>query len=126
MVLTGTLIKEVELKIVGEKNSQLAKFTLVDGKDENGQTRFYNCIAWRDLAIYANTLRKQNAVLIGGNFEEQTYTDRNGDEKTKKEFICNFILKQTDVAESKSKEESFSTNAAEDFKEIGDDEELPF
>jgi single-stranded DNA-binding protein len=126
MLFVGKLIKDVDFKIVGAKNSPLAKFTLAVGKDDEGKTKFLNCIAWFAIGSYVNTINKQESVLVSGVFEESKYPGKDGEEKTSKVFVCDFAIKQPKASEKSQSSDTPNNSTNGDFTEIGDDSELPF
>lgn len=86
VTLIGRLTKDVEFKVVGDKQTELAQFTVATdthtGKDRK-ETYFANCKAWGKTAEIADRfLRKGHLTAVEGRITEESW-DKDGEKKTK-------------------------------------------
>ena len=152
--LMGRLTTDPELKTT-QTGVSVTSFTLaVDRaykpKDEERQTDFIHCVAWRGTAEFISKyFRKGQRMALTGSLQSRKYTDKDGNNRTAFEVIAD----QAFFAESKQDNSNgggvptinreqpvqypqttfpaqtggFSTATAQtDFEEILTDEDLPF
>ena len=157
--LMGRLTTEPELKTT-QTGVSVISFTLaVDraykAKDEERQTDFINCVAWRGTAEFISKhFHKGQRLALTGSLQSRKYTDKDGNNRTAFEVVAD----QAFFAESKQDNSNggnppvsagaptinreqpvqypqttfpaqtggFSTATAQDFEEILTDEDLPF
>jgi single-strand DNA-binding protein len=94
VVATGRLGKQPEVKLVGDKKSKMAKFSIC-AYSEQGQadkTVWLDIVAWGTFADFAEGLNKGDIVLVCGNTKTRSYTTREGVDKTASELVADFIL----------------------------------
>jgi len=73
-VATGTAGKDCEYKEVGEKQTPLIKFSLAVGKDDAGNTTWFNCQAWNPVAKrFKNIIKKGEIYLVFGAWESREH-----------------------------------------------------
>ena len=119
VLVSGTATKDAEYKLIGEKKTPLAAFSLaINSKGADG--KYVNCKAFgEELADYAKNIKKGNRVAASGFVESREY---NG--KTYNDLNCdwlNIVGRSTaQKAQTAEPEETI------DFSEMEDDEELPF
>ncbi len=143
--LMGRLTADIELKTT-QSGVSVASFSVaVDrafrAKDQERQTDFINCVAWRQTAEFISRyFRKGQRIALQGSLQSRSYTANDGSKRTVYEvvvdnaFFCESKGGQAGgtpgydsqipaVSEAKP---AFSTANAGDFEEILSDEELPF
>lgn len=97
-------------------------------KDEERKTDFFNVVAWRQTAEFVNRyFGKGRMILIEGEMQTRTYTDKNGNQATWYE------LNAEQVSFTGEKGEAAPANAAPNpqpqaaqFQSSEDDEGYPF
>lgn len=82
----GTVVREPQVRYVGDKNTPVASFSLACGKKPDTTTIFVECKAWRALAEYSADLKKGDQVLALGKIESREY---NG--KVYKDLVCEWV-----------------------------------
>ena len=95
------------------------------------QTDFFSVVAWRGQAEFISKyFKKGNMILVDGRLESREYTDKNGANQRVVEIVVDTV---SFTGESKGPEsfgvpkvEMNSGAGASDFKEIDEDEDLPF
>ncbi len=142
--LMGRLTGDPELKTTQSGFSVTSFSVAVDrafrSKDQERQTDFINCVAWRGTAEFISRyFRKGNRIALHGSLQSRSYTANDGSKRTVFEvvvdnaFFCeskggqsaapNYDSQIPQVSEAKP---AFSTANTGDFEEILSDEELPF
>ncbi len=128
--LGGNLTQDV--KVI---SPQVAKFSIAinSGYGENKKTTFINCVmfakrfgaggAWAMLT----SLKKGTNVGLSGEFNTNSYTDKEGVKKSNLEFIVG----QMQVYSSKPKEDGSETSEKATSKsapvdDAGEDDQIPF
>mgnify|MGYP000004294249 CR=1 FL=1 len=142
--LMGRLTADPELKTTQSGISVTSFSVAVDrayrSKDQERQTDFINCVAWRQTAEFITRyFRKGNRIALQGSLQSRSYTANDGSKRTVYEvvvdnaYFCESKGGQSDAAPSydsqiptPSAKPAFSTANAGDFEEILSDEELPF
>jgi single-strand DNA-binding protein len=95
----GRLGNDPELKTVGADNLSLASFSLAhtprskkNGEWVDGETNWYRVIKFGASAeAIAQTLKKGDEVIVIGSLKLNTYTDKNGVEKSQMEISASEI-----------------------------------
>jgi single-stranded DNA-binding protein len=83
ILIAGYLGKDAEYKNVGQNNSSLTKFSVNVGKKVGAQQpTWVNCECWHETARAAASLKKFDVVMCFGHIKSETYTDRDGQQKT--------------------------------------------
>jgi single-strand DNA-binding protein len=90
----GRLGNDPELKTVGADNLELVSFSLAhtprskkNGEWVDGETNWYRVIKFgKGAEAIANTVKKGDEVIVIGTLKMNTYTDKNGVEKTQMEI----------------------------------------
>ncbi len=143
--LMGRLTGDPELKTTQSGVSVTSFSVAVDrafrSKDQERQTDFINCVAWRGTAEFITRyFRKGQRIALHGSLQSRSYTANDGSKRTVFEvvvdnaFFCeskggqsagapNYDSQIPQVSEAKP---AFSTANTGDFEEILTDEELPF
>lgn len=86
VLIAGTVVRDAEIKLVGEKQSALLKFGVAIGKRQDTTTIFVNCVCWRSLATSLVGLRKGDSVACIGVLDSREY---NG--KTYTDLVCEWV-----------------------------------
>lgn len=99
VTLIGNLGMDPETKVL-ESGRKLCRFTLATSEtytDAEGQkvneTTWHNVVAWNQTAIFAETLKKGNGVILEGKIVYRAYEDKHGVTKYVTEIIASDILK---------------------------------
>ena len=143
--LMGRLTGDPELKTTQSGVSVTSFSVAVDrafrSKDQERQTDFINCVAWRGTAEFITRyFRKGQRIALHGSLQSRSYTANDGSKRTVFEvvvdnaFFCeskggqavgapNYESQIPQVSEARP---AFSTANTGDFEEILTDEELPF
>ncbi len=143
--LMGRLTGDPELKTtqsgVSVTNFSVAVDRAFRSKDQERQTDFINCVAWRGTAEFITRyFRKGQRIAVQGSLQSRSYTANDGSKRTVYEvvvdnaFFCeskggqaagtpNYDSQIPQVSEARP---AFSTANTGDFEEILTDEELPF
>lgn len=143
--LMGRLTGEPELKTTQSGISVTSFSVAVDrayrSKDQERQTDFINCVAWRQTAEFITRFfHKGNRIALQGSLQSRNYTANDGSKRTVYEvvvdnaFFCESKGGQSAGAPSYDSQipqpsevkPAFSTANTGDFEEILSDEELPF
>lgn len=147
VILIGNLTADPELKTT-QNGISVASFSIAVGrrkvKDQEPQTDFINCVAWRNTAEFiCNYFQKGKAILIVGSLQTRNWTDQNGQKRYVTEVVAEeaqFVEKKTDSASTveasrmPSKAPSQNANSsntpyssqAVQFEEMTGDDDLPF
>lgn len=143
--LMGRVANDLELKTTQNGISVLSFSVAVDrayrAKDQERQTDFINCVAWRQTAEFiARFFRKGNRIALQGSLQSRNYTTNDGNKRTVYEvvvdnaFFCESKGSQSagtsgydsQIPAPTEPKAAFSTANTGDFEEILTDEELPF
>lgn len=78
----GHIVRDPEIKDVGQRGNRVCKFSVNCGKDEDGNKLYMNCVCWNELGEALCGL-KQGDVFFGigyiteREYNEKTYRDMN-------------------------------------------------
>jgi single-strand DNA-binding protein len=128
-IIMGRLTADPELKAT-VSGVNVCSFTLaVDrrfkGKDEERQTDFIRCVAWRQAAEFlVRYFRKGSMIAVTGSIQVRNYEDKNGNKREAVEVVAS----QLDFTGEKREESHAAPKAppAPDYDEIATDDDLPF
>ena len=106
----GRLGNDPELKTVGADNLLLASFSLAhtmrskkNGEWVDGDTNWYRVIKFGASAeAIAQTIKKGDEVIVIGSLKLNTYTDKNGVEKTQMEISASEVGVVPKIAKNKT------------------------
>ena len=143
--LMGRLTGDPELKTTQTGVSVTSFSVAVDrayrSKDQERQTDFINCVAWRQTAEFISRyFRKGQRIALQGSLQSRRYTANDGSQRTVYEvvvdnaFFCESKGSNAGGAPSYDSQipvmseakPAFSTANAGDCEEILTDEDLPF
>lgn len=102
VILIGNLTSDLELKQT-QNGISVTSFSIAVGrrkvKDQEPQTDFINCVAWRNTAEFiCNYFQKGKAILIVGSLQTRNWTDQNG----QKRYITEVVAEEAQFVEKKS------------------------
>lgn len=129
LLITGPLPRSRGVDFRTTKTGrQYAKFSVRAGsrKLEDGtyQDDWVNCIAWGDVADLCNPLQPGQAVLVAGTLKTNSYTGRDGEERTTHDLTVDFLLPSGSQFASGGNT-ARNTGGFEDIPD-DDDGDLPF
>ncbi|MDR1927020.1 MAG: single-stranded DNA-binding protein [Oscillospiraceae bacterium] len=151
-IIMGRLTFDPELKSTGS-GIQVCTFSVaVDrrykGQNEERQTDFIRCVAWRQTAEFVSRyFRKGSMIAVQGSIQVRNYEDKNGNKREAVEIVADQVSFTGSKAESggaggydapplptpppeaaqrQQPAAAFATGAAADFDEISEDGDLPF
>jgi single-strand DNA-binding protein len=125
----GNLTKDPELKFSanGTAYARAGLAVNVQGADGNwDQTEFYELTAFQTLAEHLAELEKGTRVVVVGRGEIETYTTKDGEERTSKKIVCDGIgpdLRFATAAVTKMARKGPGNRTS---TPMNDDEEAPF
>lgn len=137
-ILMGRLTRDPEMRYT-QSNIPVVSFTLAidrGRKDGNGnkQTDFVNCVAWDKRAEFVHQwFAKGMLAIVVGMIQSRNWKDKNGNNRTSIEVICNEIsfgeTKKSREGNEESREKSaksFPNVSNDDFAELDDDGDVLF
>jgi single-strand DNA-binding protein len=100
-VLQGRLVRDIELKNVGNDNT-LASFTIAtDSDNKNKDTYFIDCISFNGTADFISKyFRKGSQIIVVGSLQSRKWVDKSGNNRINWEINVNkayFCGKQEEV-----------------------------
>lgn len=82
IVMSGTAVKDPEIRNIEEKGLKLAKFRIANNDSEKETEEFYTVNCWGKLAELAEKyIKKGSKIVLSGSFCNESYT---GDDNVKK------------------------------------------
>lgn len=143
--LMGRLTGDPELKTTQSGVSVTSFSVAVDrayrSKDQERQTDFINCVAWRNTAEFISRyFRKGQRIALQGSLQSRKYTANDGSQRTVFEVVVDnaFFCESkggnaagapgydSQVPQYSEAKPAFSTANSGDFEDILTDEDLPF
>ena len=143
--LMGRLTGDLELKTTQSGVSVTSFSVAVDrayrSKDQERQTDFINCVAWRQTAEFISRyFHKGQRIALQGSLQSRTYTANDGSQRTAYEVVVDnaFFCESkggnaagapsydSQIPQYPEAKPAFSTANSGDFEEILTDEDLPF
>ena len=129
VILLGRLTKEAELHYT-PNGKAVSQFTMAvqrnyKNKEGNYDADFINVVMWgKNGELLSSTVMKGQRVLIHGQIQVRSYTNKEGN----KRWITEVIANKSDYIENKQKEEGDFEKAFGENKTvpINYDEEIPF
>ena len=127
VVLAGRLTADVELKKTTSGVSVCSFSIAVNrktSKDQEQQTDFINCVAWRQTAEFiSNYFKKGSSICITGTIQVRSWNDQNGNKRQTTEVVADeayFVDSKSDNAPV------FQQPQDTKFEEVPNDADLPF
>ena len=143
--LMGRLTGDPELKTTQSGVSVTSFSVAVDrayrSKDQERQTDFINCVAWRQTAEFISRyFHKGQRIALQGSLQSRKYTANDGSQRTVYEVVVDnaFFCESkggnaagapsydSQIPQYSEAKPAFSTANSGDFEEILTDEDLPF
>lgn len=92
ILLQGRLTKEPEIRLTS-KNDKVAHFTIAVDRDFNREeTDFINCVAFKATAAFIESyFGKGDMILVAGRLQMQTYTAKDGSNRTAAEVLTDNV-----------------------------------
>lgn len=123
--LLGRFTKDPEIRFTQSTNTMVANFTLAVkrpfAKEEEQDTDFINCVAWKKTAEIVNKyFKKGQQAAISGRLQTRNYEDEKG-----KHYITEVIVESIEFTDSKKQKEEQESNEIES-DEIEENLDLPF
>jgi len=154
-IIMGRLTADPELKSTGAGVSVCSFTVAVDrrfkGQNEERQTDFIRCVAWRQSAEFLSRyFRKGSMVAVTGSIQVRNYEDKNGNRREAVELVAEQISftgernqgnaggsyrdapplpeppPERSQQQAAQAQPAYSTASAADFDEIAGDDDLPF
>lgn len=138
VILTGNLVKDLELKYTNNNKAVLQNTIAVrnDFKNANGEyeSQFINIEVWGKTAEFLNKYAgKGSKVLVEGKIVNRNYTAQDGT----KRYVTNVAVEKVELLDTKKqettpvKEQKEETPVSDPFEEYAkenpiNDEDLPF
>lgn len=121
--LIGNLTRDPELNTT-QSGISVCRFTVAVGRNytqgnEERQTDFFNCVAWRNLAETIHQYcKKGNKVAVSGSIQLRDYTDNQGIKRTAVDIVVQDVEFLTPKAQDEPKRATLTP--------IDDDIDCPF
>lgn len=92
VILMGRITKDIEIKTtpsgISVTSFSIAVDRRIQSKDGEKVTDFIDCVAWRQTADFiARFFSKGKLILLEGELQTRTYTDKNGNNRKAVEVI---------------------------------------
>ena len=133
VILGGRLTADPELKKTQGGISVTTFSVAVNRRGKDAVTDFITVTAWRGVAEnVVQYLRKGSCVCVEGEIHNRKWTDPQGNKRYATEVDADSVIfvdskKETgSPASASGTEPAPTTNFQPEFRELGDDEELPF
>lgn len=139
-ILVGNLTANPELK-QSTSGVSVCSFNIAVNrkynKDGNNECDFITCVAWRQQAEFVSKyFKKGNPILICGQLQTRSYTDKQGNKRTATEVVADeisFVGSKESSTEAKPEPyvpsaystPNFASNSP-NFEEIPNEGDLPF
>ena len=143
--LLGRLTAEPELKRT-QTGKDVLSFTLaVDrGYGDKKATDFLSCVAWEHTARFVNQyFRKGSLIAVEGSIQTRSYEDKNGNKRTATEIVVSqthFTGEKASKPSADIERDDFAPpppapapsfapppqTTIDDFREVSEDDDLPF
>lgn len=89
--VVGTVTKEPEAKLVGEKETLIVNFNIAISRWKEENQSYCYCSAFGKVANAILDMKKGDIVHAIGKYKKRSYTDRNGADQVKKNLVCDFV-----------------------------------
>lgn len=140
--MMGRIVNDPELKVtpngIAVCSFRIAVERRYHAKDEERKTDFFNVVAWRKLAEFVSKyFAKGRMILVGGELQTRSYTDKNGNPATWYEIIADRLeftgeraktehTEPPDISETKSEDIAEAQRETPPFGEPPDADDYPF
>jgi len=133
-IIVGRLTADPELKTT-QSGVSVVSFSVAVGrayapKGQERQTDFYDVVAWRGEADFiCKYFSKGSAILVEGNMESRTYTDKNGQNRRVWELVANnirFVESKSNSNQNATQGTTAPTTTSNSTADDDDGDVLPF
>ena len=131
VILGGRLTAQPELKKTPNGISVMS-FSLAVArkyqKDQEPQTDFINCVAWRNEAEFISRyFQKGSSICVAGSIQTRSWNDQNGN----KRYATEVLVDEVNFVDSKgssttAQQPEFTQPESAEFEVITADSDLPF
>ena len=132
-IMSGRMVKDVELRVVPGSGTAVARFTLAVNRDYKKEGEpdadFINCVAFGKTAENtANYVNKGCRVIVEGNLKTGSYENKHG----QKVYTTDLMCQKVEFVDFKEKQSTNNTqpnqqaNEFDSFKTIDTDDSIPF
>ena len=139
VILGGRLTKDIELKQTTSGLS-VCSFSLAvnrkTSKDQQQQTDFFDCTAWRNTAEFLSRyFKKGSSLCIVGQLQKREWTEQNGQKRYQTEVLVDEAYFVDSKNESQGAETAgvaeytpmgFNAPVTANFEDVDEDDDLPF
>jgi single-strand DNA-binding protein len=136
VILGGRLTADVERKTT-PSGVPVASFTIAVNRRfaKDGETDFINCVAWRQTADFVSKFfSKGSSISVVGSIQVRSWNDKDGQKRYATEVVADeayFVDGKNDSAAaapsaSQYVPDQYKAPSAPEYKEIEDEEDLPF
>jgi len=93
LTIVGRLTKDPELSYTPSNNTPLCKFSIANNTSKNNEdVNFFDVTVWNKPAEVCNQyLSKGSQIVINGRIQQNRYTNKEGEKRSKVEIVANTI-----------------------------------
>lgn len=126
-VVMGRLTKAPELRHTQSGKSVVSFSVACDRDFEKGTADFFDVVAWGNTADFvASYFSKGRMAVVIGRLQTRDWQDRDGKKRKTTEIVADNVFFGDARREGDSKEPDVPAGHHAEFKEVDDDETLPF
>ena len=127
VIIGGRLTSDPEQKTT-QSGIAVTQFSVaVNRKAKQGETDFFNVIAWRQTAEFvARYFKKGSSICIVGSLQNSTWTDQKGQKHYKTDIVADEVMFVDGKNDSELPQSSYGQQTVPKFEEIKTDADLPF
>lgn len=133
IVLMGRLVADPELRTTGNGTPVTSVRLAVDrdyAPKDGGEreTDFVDIVAWRSTAEFlCKYFAKGRMAVVSGRLQMRNWTDKDGNKRTSAEVVADNIYFGDSKRDGTASPAAFpQSGPAQDYEELGPEEELPF
>jgi len=129
--IIGRITRELEMKTVGQNNTNILNFSIAVGGFKKDETSFFDVVSFGKTAELINQyLSKGSQIGITGSIKQERYQDKEGNNKSKISIIAQnvqFIGGKNESSNSSNNGSSANSNSSSgvDFPKP-DSNDIPF
>lgn len=130
--LTGYIASDIELKSTSQGTSVVTfQLAVKRPKTKNDVTDFITIVCWRSTAEFVSKyFKKGSGIEVSGIITVRKWEDKNGNNRYSTEVVADEVdfgkKSKDDNQQAQSQGQQQYSVQADDFEEIGDDDDLPF
>lgn len=127
VILMGRLTADPELRRTGSGKAVTSFNIAVDRQTKEKQTDFPDIVAWEGTAEFvARNFYKGKEILLEGDLQTRTYTDKDGNKRKVTEVVAREIRFVGKKEDGQQPQQQAQNNAGDYAMLDDDDEQLPF